>query len=50
MLVINYDHEAVIEAILQSHHPAARFIIDHQHGNRTVEDMMAVAVARRHLI
>jgi putative phosphoesterase len=45
-----YDHEVVIEAVRQSHHPAARFIIDHQHGNRTIEDMMAAAVARRHMI
>jgi predicted phosphodiesterase len=47
---VEYDHKAVIEAVQQSHHPAARFIIDHQHGNRTVEDMMAAAEARRHMI
>jgi diadenosine tetraphosphatase ApaH/serine/threonine PP2A family protein phosphatase len=47
---VEYDHEAVIKAVQQSHHPAARFIIDHQHGNRTVEDMMAAAKARRHMI
>jgi diadenosine tetraphosphatase ApaH/serine/threonine PP2A family protein phosphatase len=47
---VEYDHEAVIKAVQQSHHPAARFIIDHQHGNRTVENMMAAAEARRHMI
>jgi predicted phosphodiesterase len=47
---VEYDHKAVIEAVQQAHHPAERFIIDHQHGNRTVEDMMAAAIARRHLI
>jgi predicted phosphodiesterase len=47
---VEYDHKAVIEAVQQSHHPAARFIIDHQHGNHTVEGMMAAAVARSHMI
>lgn len=47
---VEYDHQAVIEAVQQSHHPAARFILDHQHGNRTVEGMMAAARARRQMI
>jgi predicted phosphodiesterase len=47
---VEYDHGAVIEAVQQSHHPASRFIIDHQHGNRTVEGMMAAASARRHMV
>ena len=47
---VEYDHRAVIEAVQRSHHPAARFIIDHQRGNRTVEGMMASATARRHMI
>ena len=29
---VDYDHEAVIEAIRQSHHPAADFMIDYQRG------------------
>lgn len=47
---VAYDHGAVIEAAQRSHHPRARFIIDHQQGNRTVEDMTAALAARRHLI
>jgi diadenosine tetraphosphatase ApaH/serine/threonine PP2A family protein phosphatase len=47
---VEYDHQAAIEAIRRSNHPAARFIIDHQLGNRTVEGMISAAEARRHMI
>lgn len=47
---VEYDHGAVIEAVQRSHHPAARYIIDHQHGNYTVAHMMADAAARRHIV
>jgi predicted phosphodiesterase len=47
---VAYDHQATIEAIQRAQHPAARFIIDHQLGNRTVEGMMAAARARRQMI
>jgi hypothetical protein len=47
---VEYDHQATIEAVQRSNHPAARFIIDHQLGNRTVEGMMSAAVARRNMI
>lgn len=47
---VAYDHRATIEAVQRSQHPAARFIIDHQLGNRTVEGMMAAAMARRHML
>jgi predicted phosphodiesterase len=47
---VEYDHDAVIEAVKGSHHPAAGYIIDHQHGKATIEDMMAAAAARRYMV
>ncbi len=47
---VAYDHEAVIGAVRISHHPAAHFIIEHQLGKKTVEDLMKAAKARRHMI
>lgn len=47
---VAYDHQAVIAAVRRAQHPAARFIIDHQLGNRTVEGMMAAAKGRRSVL
>jgi putative phosphoesterase len=47
---VAYDHAVVVEEVRKSHHPAADFIIDHQLGKYTVEDLMRVAQSRMHLV
>ncbi len=47
---VEYDHQAVIEAIQKSYYPSARFIIDHQLGRYTVEDMVKALSARRYML
>lgn len=43
---VAYDHEAVIAAVRQSEHPAADFIIDHQRGRKTVENLQRAVQVR----
>jgi hypothetical protein len=47
---VEYDHKAVIDAVRRAQHPAARFIIEHQMGKKTVEGLMKSAKARRHML
>ncbi len=47
---VAYDHEAVINAVRASEHPAADFIIDHQRGQKTVENLQQAVQARWHMI
>jgi hypothetical protein len=44
------DHNTVIAAVRRVQHPAARLIIDHQLGDRTVEGMVAEAKRRHAMI
>lgn len=47
---IAYDHQAVIDAVERSNYPAAPFIVAHQLGRHTVEDMVKALSSRRYMI